>query len=124
MPVIHRADAPTFHVHGADFVGLAAPSRGSNENSVWQTTLPPGAPGVEHSLDREEIIVVVSGQALATLDGKAELVSAGDAIVVPPARPFALANPHDAPLTLIAILPVGGRAKVGDEPAFVPSWAQ
>jgi quercetin dioxygenase-like cupin family protein len=108
----------------ASFVGLAAPSRGATETSVWEVTLAPGAPAVEHSLDREEVLVAVAGRATATIDGVAHEVVAGDAIVVPAQRRFSLANPHAAPFTAVAVLPVGARATlVGGEP-FTPPWAE
>jgi quercetin dioxygenase-like cupin family protein len=124
MPVIARASAPVFPLEHASFVGLAAPSRGATETSVWEVTLQAGAPALEHSLDREEVLVAVAGRARATLDGVTHELGAGDAIIVPAQRRFSLANPYDTPFIAVAVLPVGGRARFpGGEP-FTPPWTE
>src|SRR4029453_11012556 len=89
MPVLPAATAPTFAMPGLAVTGLAAPSRGASETSVWRLTLAPGAPGSEHSVDREEVLVVLAGRAVATIDGADHPLRPGDALVVPPNRPSA-----------------------------------
>lgn len=123
MPIIKSSDAPTFSNHGLTVTGLAAPSRGARETATWRVALGPGCTGTPHSLDREEIFVVLAGTAVATLDGMEQPLAAGDTLIVPPHTAFSLANPGAVPCEAIAILPVGGRATLpGGEP-FVPPWA-
>jgi len=125
MPVVRRSTAPTFSAPhgGATFIGLAAPSRGSKETSAWQVTLPPHEPGLEHSLDHEEVFVVLSGRLEVTLDGDTHEVGAGDAIIAPAHQTLSLANPFDEPASAVAILPVGARGRIGDGEPFTPPWA-
>jgi mannose-6-phosphate isomerase-like protein (cupin superfamily) len=85
--------APLFELPGLKVHGLAAPSRGARETCVWKVTVEPGCPGQTHAVDREEIFVAVSGQALLTLDGSPIPFGPGDAVIVPPHRPFSLAPP-------------------------------
>jgi len=61
MPMISASDAPRFDIPGVRFTGLAAPSRGSRENSVWRVRIEPGTPANVHRLSREEIIVAIEG---------------------------------------------------------------
>lgn len=123
MPVIKRSSAPTFTLPGLTVVGLASPARGAQETSVWQLSLAPGTRGTPHTVDREEVFVVVAGHALATLGDERIELARGDALVVPPGTTFALSNPHPEPFEAIAALPVGGRASMpGGEP-FIPPWA-
>ena len=127
MPVITGATAPTFRLPNAPhivFTGRAAPSRGATETSVWRATLAPGEPGDQHVLDREQVIVLLAGRAVATLDGVGHPVAEGDAIIVPPHEQFSLANPHDEPCEVVAMLPVGGRAKMAGGDWFTPPHAQ
>ena len=124
MPLIPGATAPTFSLPGLVVTGLAAPSRGAAETSVWHLTLEPGTPGVEHSMDREEVFVAVAGRALATVDGDEQHLASGDALVVPAGRPFSLANPSAEPFRAVVALPVGGRASMPGEAPFVPPWAE
>jgi len=122
MTVIPSAAAPTFDVPGVRFTGLAAPSRGASENSVWLIAIEPGAPGMPHSVTREEIFVATQGRAELQLDGTTQVLEPGDAVVVPAHTPFSLANPHDEPFHAVVVLPVGGQA-VTDEGEFTPPWA-
>ena len=124
MPVLPAATAPSFAMPGLAVTGLAAPSRGATETSVWRLTLAPGAAGSEHTLDREEIFVVLAGRAVATIDGDEQHLRPGDALVVPPHRPFSLANPHGESFEAVAALPVGGRVHIPGSHPFVPPWAK
>jgi mannose-6-phosphate isomerase-like protein (cupin superfamily) len=123
MPIIKSTDAPVFEIHGLTVTGFAAPSRGSRETSTWRLVLAPGTPGVPHSVDREEIFVVLAGTARATVGGEPCELAPGDTLIVPPDTEFSLANPGEAPCTAIAMLPVGGRARMPDGAPFVPPWA-
>jgi mannose-6-phosphate isomerase-like protein (cupin superfamily) len=122
-PHITADDAQTFTLPGIEFTGLAAPSRGARESSVWIVQIRPGTPGTPHQLTREEVLIVLEGRARATLDGTAYDLEAGNAFIVPPRTDFALANPFADTFRAVAVLPVGGQGIVGDD-TFVPPWAQ
>lgn len=124
MPIIRAAAAPTYNLHGLFVTGLAAPSRGSRESSVWRLRLPPGAPAIEHTVDREEIFVALAGRALATLDGQSSELDVGDTFVVPPGHPFSLATAAGETFEALAIAPVGVRATVPPGPPFAPPWTE
>jgi quercetin dioxygenase-like cupin family protein len=119
--------APSTHTHelpGARFTSLATPSRGSTDTSVWLVDLEPGHPGQPHRLTREEVFVVLSGRAEVSLDGAVTSAGPGDAIVVPPGVPFALAAEGGEPLRAVCCLPVGGQGQLPDGEPFTPPWAQ
>lgn len=122
--LVRASDAVVFGEAHATFTGLAAPSRGSAETSVWRVTLKPGAPALEHSMDREEVFVGLAGRARASVGGTVFEVGPGDALIVPAGQLFGLANPTEEPFEAIAVLPVGGRAMVVGGEAFVPPWAE
>ena len=124
MPLIKSTAAPTFELPFLSVTGLAAPSRGARETCVWRLTLAPGAPGVTHSIDREEIFVALAGRAAATVGTERIEVGAGDTLIVPAGQDFALANPGSEPFVAFAVLPVGGRALVADGLPFTPPWAE
>jgi len=122
MPIIKSDSAPAFDLPGLHVTGLASPSRGCRETSVWRLAIAPHTEGARHSVDREEIFVVIAGRAVAELGGETIPLAPGDALVVPANVPFALANPHGEAFEAIAALPVGGRATMpGGEP-FAPPW--
>ena len=123
MPHIKAKDAVIFTLPQVTFSGLAAPSRGARETSVWRVRLAPHAPGAAHSLSREEVLVAIAGAAQAVIGGVVHQVEAGDAIIVPAEVSFSLSNPGNLAFEAIALLPVGGHARIDGEAAFIPPWA-
>lgn len=124
MAVI-TAPADATHTLGSTrFTSLATPSRGSQENSVWRVDIAPGTPATPHSLTREEVFVVLDGEAAVEIDGVCESALPGDAIVVPAGVDFALTNGGDRPLRLLCCLPVGGQGLIAGGEPFTPPWAQ
>lgn len=122
-PLIRADDAPTFALPGISFTGLAAPSRGATDSSVWFVEIAPGTTGTPHQLTREEIIVALDGRARATLAGVDYELEEGGALIIPPRTDFSLANPYDGRFRGVAVLPVGGEGVVAGE-TFVPPWAR
>lgn len=123
MTVISGASAPEFRAAGTHVVGLASPSRGAKDTSVWRVTLDAGAASPTHSLEREEVFVALAGTAVANIDGVEHQIGAGDALIVPSDTPFSLASSGDAVFEAICCFPVGARAVV-DGNAFTPPWAE
>ncbi|MFI1917812.1 cupin domain-containing protein [Nocardia sp. NPDC020380] len=124
MTLIKSADAPTFEGPLMTAVGLAAPSRGSTENSAWRFTMHPGNPGHEHLVSREEIFIALSGRARATMNGETFDFTAGDALVIPAHTLFKVSVPGETPFEAIAILPVGAYAQAPGGDPVSPPWAQ
>lgn len=123
MAVVPAPAGPTHELGGARFTALASPSRGSVDTSVWQVEIAPGTPATPHTLTREEVFVVLAGQADVRIGDEHAQALPGDAIVVPADTPFELANLSTEPLRALCCLPVGGRARLDDGSAFVPPWA-
>lgn len=125
MGLIHAGSATTFSMHQVQFIGLAAPSRGSTENAVWKIVIPPHTTAKgPHQVTREEIFVALSGAADVQLDGRSLSLEAGAALVVPAHTDFSISNSGPDPFEAVAVLPVGGQALVEGQPPFVPPWAQ
>jgi quercetin dioxygenase-like cupin family protein len=124
MPIIHRPATHTHELESTRFTTLAAPSTGSQEASVWQVEIQPGTDPVPHELTREEVVVILSGTARASLNAKIDEVGAGGTIVIPADTPFSLTASGSEPLVALAYLPVGGQARIQDHEPFTPPWAQ
>jgi quercetin dioxygenase-like cupin family protein len=125
MALIKATSSPCFDMPPfLSVTGRAAPSRGSQETCVWELTLAPGAPAVPHALDREEIFVALSGRGRAQLGGEQFDLGPGDTFIVPAGQTFALGNPHADAFVALAVLPVGGLARMPDGVPFAPPWAQ
>lgn len=121
MTIIRKPEAPVFELPGLKVTGLASPKRGSSETCVWKISVAAGAPGLPHSVSREEIFVGVSGRAKVLMDEQEHVLEAGDALIVPSGTRFSLTNPFSEPFEAIVTLPVGGHA-ITDEGPLVPPW--
>lgn len=122
MPVIAATDAPTFDTGGATITGLASPSRGAADTAAWRVRLRADVLSPRHSLDREEVFVVLEGAVTARFDDREETAEAGGALIVPAHQEFSLLA-AGAPAEAVCVLPVGARA-VADGAAFTPPWAE
>jgi quercetin dioxygenase-like cupin family protein len=124
MPITDSGTADVHELDGVRFTPLAAPSTGSTEICVWRVELPPHGDPVPHELTREEVLVILSGTARASIDGRVAEVGAGGAVIVPPDTPFSLVAAGDEPVVAVAYLPVGGQARMPGRPPFTPPWAR
>lgn len=121
MPVITPEDAPTFDAPGAVITGLASPSRGATDVAAWRIRMSAGHPSPPHSLDREEVFVVLSGAVSARYAERTETAHAGGALIVPAGAEFSLIA-EDGPAEAVCTFPVGGSAVLDGE-RITPPWA-
>jgi len=121
--ILRAAQAPQFELPGVTFASLAAPSRGSSQVCVWRITVAAGHVADQpHTLDRDEVFLVLSGQLRLTPDG--ELLRAGDCAVVPAGQPIAATNPGDEPAEAVVAIAAGFSAVMADGTVFgTPPWA-
>jgi mannose-6-phosphate isomerase-like protein (cupin superfamily) len=123
MRVIRADEAPKFQLHGVEFTGLAAPSRGSAGLCTWKLTVDPGAGGGEpHTIDRDEVFMVLSGTVQITPDG--DKVGPGDAVVVPAGEPIRLTNLGEETAELYVAITAGFTGTMADGTTIQPPWAQ
>ena len=121
MPVIHPEHAPTFDAGGATITGLAAPSRGATDTAAWRVRFSDGHASPPHSLDREEVFVVLSGAVTARYADHSETAHAGGALIVPAGVEFSV-GADGGPAEAVCTLPVGGTALLAGD-RIVPPWA-
>jgi quercetin dioxygenase-like cupin family protein len=122
MHVVRAAEAPTFEIPGVRFTALAAPGLGSPETCVWRLTVDAGVTSDPHTLDHDEVFVILEGTVRLSPDG-AEL-AAGDAAVVPAGEPIALANTGAGPARLQVAIRAGFTATMADGTVVgTPPWA-
>jgi mannose-6-phosphate isomerase-like protein (cupin superfamily) len=123
MQIIRAAEAPRFQLPGVEFTGLAAPSRGSAGLCTWKLTVDPGVGGGEpHTLDRDEVFMVVNGTVQLAPDG--EKLGPGDAAVVPAGEPIALTNLGEESAELYVAIVAGFTGTMADGTTVQPPWAQ
>jgi mannose-6-phosphate isomerase-like protein (cupin superfamily) len=122
MQVIRAAEAPRFQLPGIEFTGLAAPSRGSGQVCTWKLTVDPGVRGdTAHTLDSDEVFMVLSGSVQVTPDGVA--LGAGDTVVVPAGEPISVTNLGETQAELHVVITAGFTATMPDGSTLQPPWA-
>ncbi|NEA34618.1 cupin domain-containing protein [Streptomyces sp. SID13031] len=123
MSIIRAAEAPQFDLPGVHFTGLAAPSRGSESLCTWKLRLDVGLRNDEpHTLDRDEVFMVLSGTVQLTPDG--EKLGAGDAAVVPAREPIQVRNLGETEAELYVAITAGFTGTMADGTTVQPPWAQ
>lgn len=122
MHITRAADAPTFQLPGVRFTSLASPGLGSPETCVWQVRVDTGVVSDPHTLDRDEVFVVLEGRIRLSADGPD--LTAGDAATVPAGEAIRLANTGDGPARLQVAVRSGFTATMADgTPVGTPPWA-
>jgi len=124
MTVIRQQDAVAHQLHGATFNSFVAPSSGSSELCAWRLEVAPGTTGVPHRVNREEVLLVLTGELTATIDGAGTEVRSGDVVFVPAGASFALDNTAGAPATAWVTTTVGLEATLADGSSISPPWVR
>ncbi|MGY4927783.1 cupin domain-containing protein [Streptomyces sp. 900105755] len=123
MPVVRSAEATTHEIHGARFVSYATPRTGSMELCAWRGEIPAGTRAPAHTVNREEILHLLVGELLVTVDDRTDRVRAGDTVIVNPGATLAVENPTDHTALTWVTTSVGLEAELADGSRIVPPWA-
>ncbi|MEV6737739.1 cupin domain-containing protein [Streptomyces sp. NPDC051104] len=123
MPVVRPSQAVTHELHGARFVSYATPLTGSKELCAWRGEIPAGTRAPLHTVDREEIFHLLSGELLITLDGHAERITAGDTVIINPGATLGVENPTDEVAVSWVTTSIGLEAVLADGTRITPPWA-
>jgi mannose-6-phosphate isomerase-like protein (cupin superfamily) len=123
MTTILAREAPRFDLPGLVFTGLASPSRGSADLCTWRLTIEPGfASPDSHTLDRDEVFMVVTGSIRLRPEGDA--IGAGGAAVAPAGTPIQVSNAGDGAAEVLVAITAGFSATMADgSEVGTPPWA-
>jgi quercetin dioxygenase-like cupin family protein len=122
MPIFDASDAISYEVHGSHFRSYVTPSRGSRQLCAWQLTVPAGLKGVAHRPTREEVLLVLTGALLVTLDGGTTTLHPGDVALVPADSELRVDAGPDGATAWVASTP-GLEAVTADGTRISPPWA-
>ncbi|MFJ4335487.1 MULTISPECIES: cupin domain-containing protein [unclassified Streptomyces] len=123
MPVVRSSEGTTHEIHGTRFVSYASPRTGGKELCAWRGEIPAGTKAPAHTVSREEIFHLLTGELLITLDGRTERVTAGDTVIINAGAVFAVENPADRTATSWVTTSVGLTAELADGTRITPPWA-
>jgi mannose-6-phosphate isomerase-like protein (cupin superfamily) len=90
---------------------------------TWRLTVEPGHGGdAPHTIDRDEVFMVISGTVQLTPDG--DKLGPGDALVVPAGEPISLTNLGEGAAELYVAITAGFTGYQADGTSIQPPWAQ
>lgn len=125
MYVVSESEQRTTRTPAGVMSGLAGPSQGSAEVSTWRVELGAGKSTPVHIIDREQVWMPLSGALEAEVDGKAERVGAGQAVILAAGAVRQLRAVGGGPAEALVAMTVGGRAMVpGSEDKISLPWAE
>ncbi|MDH6216773.1 cupin domain-containing protein [Streptomyces pseudovenezuelae] len=124
MPVVRPSEALVHEMHGARFISYATPRTGSKELCAWRGEIPPGTKAPAHTVSREEILHVLDGELLVTLDGHATRVTVGDTLIINPGATLAVENPGDRTTVTWVTTSIGLEAELADGTRITPPWTR
>lgn len=111
-----------YEVHGSTFSSYVSPARGSTELCAWRLNVPSQARGVVHRPSREEVLLVLEGRLILTLDGLTSDLGPGDVALVPAGSQLRVdAGPHGGAAWVTST--PGLQAVLADGSVLTPPWA-
>jgi mannose-6-phosphate isomerase-like protein (cupin superfamily) len=123
MPVIRPIDAVAHEMHRSRFTSYVSPSRGSEQLCAWELEVPAAATGTTHAVSHEEVLLVLSGDLLLTIDGVSNDAASGDVAHVPAGSSLRVDNPGAVPARAWVTTSVGLHAVLPDGSTLTPPWA-
>ncbi|MCZ4608913.1 cupin domain-containing protein [Streptomyces sp. WAC 01325] len=123
MPVIRASEAVTHEIHGARFVSYATPGTGSKELCAWRGEIPAGTKAPAHTVNREEILHLLDGELLVTLDDRTDRITAGDTLIINPGATLTVENPTGRTAVTWVTTSIGLTAELADGTLITPPWA-
>jgi quercetin dioxygenase-like cupin family protein len=122
MPIYPPAASDDFEQYGATFHSYVRPERGSTALCAWRLDVEPGAGGVPHIANEEEVILMLEGDMVIKLDDDEQTVRAGYVVHVPAgAELTATGGPEGASAWVATV--AGMSATIGTETVTGP-WAR
>lgn len=109
MTVVRKGDANHSSSDAVEAWGLATPSLGAQELVVCRVQSSPGRVSRLHSHDREEVVVVLRGAAIAELDGRGVQLGPGDTLIIPSGTAHTFITGESEPFECLTFEPLGIR---------------
>ncbi|MFI5936551.1 cupin domain-containing protein [Actinoplanes sp. NPDC051494] len=91
---------------------------------AWRLEVEAGVAGVPHRVSKEEVLLGLTGELTATIDGRAERLRAGDVVLVPAGSTFGIDNSSGGPASAWVTTSVGLTATLDSGEAISPPWVR
>lgn len=118
------ASLQVFETPNASVTPLATRRLGAEQVSVIRQRMESGHKNPTHSQTTEEVMVMLQGSVVVTVDGNAREMVAGDTLIVPANIPHSIENTSGKPADWLIISPLGMQFFGPNGNAMVPAWAE
>jgi quercetin dioxygenase-like cupin family protein len=123
VPVVRGGEERRGGADGNRYAGVATPLLGARELVVARAAKDPGARSVPHSHDREEVVHVLSGRAVARVGDVEHELGPGDTLIVPPGLVHQVSTLGEEPFECVLAKPAGIRFFAADGGELdLPQW--
>jgi len=93
------------------------------ELAVWSAEMAPGATGPVHTVDQDQVLIVLDGELELTLCGEARTLRRGASAVLPAGDERRLVNRSAAPAIALVSSKSGVRANTAQQEGVPLPWA-
>lgn len=122
MPVIPASAAVVHQVHGSSFHSYVTSAQGATQLRSWRLEVPADSVGVAHRPTCEEVLLVLAGRLLITLDGVESTLGEGDVLLVPADAELQAGSGPDGAAVWVTTT-TGMEAVLADGSRLAPPWA-
>lgn len=124
MTIVRATDIDVIETPNGFVEALATPRRGAADVSVIRQRLVPGKSNPPHRHDREEVMVMLSGEAEIAWGATSEMLTTGDICIVPANSPHSVQVRGREPAEWLVIATTGIRFFGEDGTEMHPDWAK
>jgi quercetin dioxygenase-like cupin family protein len=124
MKTSKLTDPPVVETPNARMQVYASPEVNGSPVAVWRTDMVPGAAGPTHIASETQVLVVLEGAAMVSVDGGTSSLRAGESILLPAGaqRQVAVAGAQDLAM-LLSSLPNATAQTEDSAPVSIP-WTR
>ena len=112
-----------FETPNAVMLAYASRELTNSELALWRADMAGGASGPLHTVDAEQVLVVIAGEIEACVDDDRHVLGEGGSIVLPAGAQRQIHNRRSAPAAFLAASRSGAMASTEDRRDVVIPWA-
>ena len=124
MTVIRQTDLRYVETPGGNFgAAVATPSKGAVDVSIIRQRQTPGGANPAHTHDREEVMLILSGEVTVVLNGDPITLSQGDSLIIPAGAVHTIENRSAEDAEWLLLAPAGVEFIKSTGEKVSPPWA-
>jgi quercetin dioxygenase-like cupin family protein len=125
MTVIRQADLRYIETPGGNFgAAVATPSKGAVDVSIIRQRQTPGGANPSHTHNREEVMLILSGEVTVVLDAEPVTLGNGDSLIIPAGIAHQIENRSAQDAEWLLLAPAGVEFIKSTGEKGTPPWAR